>query len=65
MEMDAFADHISVSGGDNVNQRVWERTDVPRSTLSQRRIRYQADEAFAQRIDLFLAEGQGLPSPFF
>ena len=57
METDAFANHISVSGGDNVNQRVWERTGVPRSTLNQWRIRYQTDEAFAQRIDLFLAEG--------
>jgi len=39
------------------NQRVSERTGVPRSTLSQWRIRYQADEKFAQRIDLSLAEG--------
>lgn len=39
------------------NQRVSERTGVPRSTLSQWRIRYQADEEFAQRIYLFLAEG--------
>jgi len=64
METDAFVDHIFGSGGDNVNQRVSERTGVPRSTLSQWRIRYQTDEAFAQRIDLFLAEGQGLPSSF-
>lgn len=41
----------------NDNRRVSERTGVPRSTLSQWRIRYQADEAFAQRIDLFLADG--------
>lgn len=39
------------------NQRVSERTGVPRSTLNQWRIRYQADEKFARRIDLFLAEG--------
>ena len=41
----------------NDNRRVSERTGVPRSTLSQWRIRYQTDEEFAQRIDLFLAEG--------
>lgn len=41
----------------NDNQRVSERTGVPRSTLSQWRIRYQIDEEFAQRIDPFLAEG--------
>ncbi|MCZ0940648.1 MAG: transposase [Caldilineaceae bacterium] len=41
----------------NDSQRVSERTGVPRSTLSQWRIRYQTDEAFAQRIDLFLAAG--------
>ena len=41
----------------NDNQRVSERTGVPRSTLSQWRIRYQTDERFARRIDLFLAEG--------
>ena len=41
----------------NNNRRVSERTGVPRSTLNQWRIRYQADEKFARRIDLFLAEG--------
>jgi len=41
----------------NDSRRVSERTGVPRSTLSQWRIRYQTDEAFAQRIDLFLAAG--------
>lgn len=41
----------------NNNQQVSERTGVPRSTLNQWRIRYQADEKFAWRIDLFLAEG--------
>ena len=41
----------------NNNRRVSERTGVPRSTLNQWRIRYQADETFARRIDLFLAEG--------
>ena len=40
----------------NDNQRVSERTVVPRSTLSQWRIRYQAHEEFARGIDLFLAE---------
>ena len=33
----------------NNNRRVSERTGVPRSTLNQWRIRYQADETFARR----------------
>ena len=44
-------------------QRASEMTGVPRSTLNQWRIRYQADEEFARRIDQVLDEGEGPSSP--
>jgi len=51
------AEALQILSEINANQRVSERTGVPRSTLSQRRIRYQTDEEFAKRIDLSLAAG--------
>ncbi len=42
----------------NNNQQASEQVGIPRSTLNQWRIRYQTDEEFAERIDLFLVEGE-------
>ncbi len=47
----------------NNNQQASEQVGIPRSTLNQWRIRYQTDEEFAERIDLFLVEGENPLSP--
>lgn len=47
----------------NNNQQASEQVGIPRSTLNQWRIRYQTDEEFAERIDLFLVEGESPLSP--
>ncbi len=51
------AEALQILGETNSNQQVSERTGVPRSTLSQWRIRHQNDEEFANRIDLSLEAG--------
>lgn len=51
------AEALQILSEINANQQVSERTGVPRSTLSQWRIRHQTDEEFAKRIDLSLAAG--------
>lgn len=47
----------------NNNQQASEQVGIPRSTLNQWRVRYQTDEEFAERIDLFLVEGESPLSP--
>lgn len=47
----------------NNNQQASEQVGIPRSTLNQWRVRYQTDEEFAERIDLFLVEGESPFSP--